>query len=75
MEATPGGGQILPVMDAYSEVLDVTDRELGFVVVIRHFAAPLLFNDALWDAHDVGSSLKHKDPKNGAACKYNPVRP
>lgn len=75
MEAIPGVGQIPPVMDAYHEVLGVGDDALGFVLVIRHFAVPLFFGDALWQKYEVGTTLKRHDPKTSAPYVYNPMRP
>jgi hypothetical protein len=75
LDATPGVGQVAPVMDAYHEVLGTSDADLGFVLIIRHMAVPLFFNDELWAKYDIGASLKYKDPKTSAPFKYNPVRP
>ncbi|MEO7455838.1 MAG: hypothetical protein ABIY52_06205 [Gemmatimonadaceae bacterium] len=74
IEATPGMGQIPPVMDAYNEVLGTTDHDLGFVLVVRHMAVTALLDDAMWNKYDLGADLKHKDPSTSAPFKRNPFR-
>jgi hypothetical protein len=72
LEAQPGVGQIAPVMDAYNEVLGTSDKDLGFVLVIRHFAIPMALSDAMWAKYDVGADLKRKDPATKESYKRNP---
>lgn len=60
-DQSPGAYQVAPIMDNYHEVLGTTDAALGFVLIIRHGAVPMLLNDALWEKYKVGSSITRRD--------------
>jgi hypothetical protein len=75
LDAQPGAGQVAPVMDAYHDVLGTTDAELGFVLVIRHQAVSMLFQDRVWEKYDVGADLTRQDPKTRAPYRRNPFAP
>ncbi len=71
--ASPGAYQVAPVMDSYHEVLGVSDRDLGFVLVIRHFAVGMTFSDSIWQRYDVGAEYPQQDAQTKAPVK-NPFR-
>lgn len=74
LDERPGLYGVLAVMDAYYDALGATDAELGFVVVMRHDALPMLVSDAMWDKYDVGANeMKRKQP-DGKQFRTNPFR-
>lgn len=75
LETFPGAAQIPPVMDAYHEALGTTDQQLGFVAVIRHFAALMLLQDSMWAKRDMGGEYKRLDPSTKAPYRRNPFAP
>lgn len=72
LEASPGLGQIPTIMNAFNEVVGTTDKDLGFVAVVRHHAQPMLFTDAVWAKYDVGAELTDRDPQTKGSYKHNP---
>jgi hypothetical protein len=72
LEAQPGLGQIPTIMNAFNEVLGTTDKDLGFVAVVRHHAQPMLFTDAVWAKYDVGAEFTPRDPETKDSYKRNP---
>jgi hypothetical protein len=49
-------------LKSYTEARALTDRDLSAVVVIRHSAIPLAFDDAIWEKYETGKHAKVKDP-------------
>jgi hypothetical protein len=60
------------VIQNYKDVANITEKDLGLVVVIRHRAIPLAFNDVIWEKYEAGVDLKLKDPTTGDPAKRNP---
>jgi hypothetical protein len=60
------------VINNYRDVAGIPENDLGLVVVIRHRAIPMAFNDAIWEKYEAGVDLKLKDPTTGAPAKRNP---
>jgi intracellular sulfur oxidation DsrE/DsrF family protein len=60
------------VMGNYKEALDYGDDRLTTVLVIRHAAIPLAFNDALWEKYEIGKAAKINDPATGEPARRNP---
>ena len=60
------------VIENYRDVAGITEKELGLVVVIRHRAIPMAFNDFIWEKYSAGVDLKLKDPTTGEPAKRNP---
>jgi hypothetical protein len=50
----------------------VPESELGVVVVLRHNAIPIGFNDALWEKYRLGEVFKVNDPATKAPATRNP---
>ena len=50
----------------------VPESELGVVVVLRHNAIPIGFNDALWERYRLGEVFKVNDPATKAPATRNP---
>jgi hypothetical protein len=67
-----GVWQVAPVMDAFNEVLGTSDKDLGFVLIVRHSAIPMAFKDEIWAKYDFTQELKRKDPKTNETYKRNP---
>jgi len=49
-----------------------TSADAQVVVVIRHSAVPMLFNDAIWAKYSVGKEDKIKNPMTGKSATGNP---
>jgi hypothetical protein len=64
--------QASATIDGYRDVVGVQPKDLGLVVVIRHRAIPMAFNDAIWNKYDVGATFKLNDPTTGEPAKRNP---
>ena len=60
------------VIENYRDVVGVPARDLGLVVVIRHRAIPMAFNDFIWNKYNAGVDLKLNDPTTGEPAKRNP---
>ena len=60
------------VMANYRDVVGTPEQDLGLVVVIRHRAIPMAFNDVIWEKYEAGVDLKLKDPTTGEPAKRNP---
>ena len=60
------------VLDNYRDVVGIPEKDLGLVVVIRHRAIPMAFNDVIWEKYNAGVDLKMKDPTTGEPAKRNP---
>ena len=56
----------------YTEALQASAADIVPVVVIRHTAVPLLFNDEIWEKYGVGKELKLTDHKTKQPPLTNP---
>jgi hypothetical protein len=78
-----GWGAAFPLnfMDSTKEALKVTDADITAITVFRHFAMPLMLNDATWAKYKIGAMLNVNDPKTKAPATRNifrdnvPLRP
>lgn len=62
------------MLDTFHEVYD--KDEMRVVVVLRHFAAAMGLNDAMWDRYAIGEERNVTDPATKAPAKRNPyLRP
>lgn len=59
-------------MNGYKAAMQVPDGEFTPVLVLRHAAAIMVLNDAMWARLDAGTELKLKDPTTGEPAKRNP---
>jgi hypothetical protein len=64
--------QAAAVISNYRDVAGITEKDLGLVVVLRHRAIPMAFNDTIWQKYEAGVDLKLKDPTTGEPAKRNP---
>ena len=55
-----------------AQAYGVPESDLGVVVVLRHNALPLAFNDATWEKYQLGEVFKIADPDTGAPALRNP---
>lgn len=60
------------VINNYRDVVGISEKDLGLVVVIRHRAIPMAFNDVIWEKYSAGVDLKLNDPTTGAPARRNP---
>ena len=58
-------------LGSVKDVFGTGDSDASVVVVLRHRAVPLLFNDAMWAKYDLGSSTKTNDSKTGKPATRN----
>jgi hypothetical protein len=68
-------GNALYLADSYfgwvKNVFGSGESDASVVVVLRHSAVPLLYNDAMWSKYPVGSLTKTVDPKTKASARRN----
>ena len=71
-----GWGAAFPLnfIDSTKEALKVTDADISAVTVFRHFAMPLMLNDATWAKYHIGEMLNVTDPKTKAPAVKNIFR-
>lgn len=53
------------------DVFGTGDADASVVVVLRHGAVPVLYNDAMWSRYPLGTLTKTVDPKTKAPAKQN----
>lgn len=58
-------------LGSVKDVFGTGDSDASVVVVLRHRAVPLLFNDAMWAKYDIGSATKTNDPTTGKSATRN----
>ena len=63
--------QAMMYLDAVKDVFGTGDSDASVVVVLRHRAVPLLFNDAIWAKYDMGTLTKTLDSKTGKGVVRN----
>jgi intracellular sulfur oxidation DsrE/DsrF family protein len=56
----------------YAAIQGATDSDMGLVVVIRHFAVPMVFGDPSWSRFKLGEIAKVKDPVTDQDAVRNP---
>ena len=57
-------------LGSVKDVFGTGDSDASVVVVLRHRAVPLLFNDAMWEKYDIGAATKTMD-KGGKPATRN----
>jgi len=58
-------------LGSVKDVFGTGDSDASVVVVLRHHAVPLLFNDAMWAKYDLGTATKTNDSKTGKPAMRN----
>lgn len=58
-------------LDAVKSVFGGGDADASVVVVLRHAAIPMLFNDAMWEKYEIGSQTKTTDPRSRTLVTRN----
>jgi hypothetical protein len=53
-------------LNGMHDALEPADGEVQTVIVIRHSAIPMAFNDAMWEKYKIGKEAKIKDGKDWA---------
>lgn len=57
---------------SYKTVYGITDADLQPVLVIRHAAIPMAFDDAMWEKYELGKYAKVKEPDSKRWARANP---
>jgi len=72
----PNNGMVLVYSLAYlltaPQAYGVPESEVGVVVVLRHFAIPIAFNDETWAKYKLGEVFNVNDPATKAPATRNP---
>ena len=58
-------------LGSVKDVFGTGDSDASVVVVLRHRAVPLLFNDTMWAKYDIGTATKTNDSKTGKPATRN----
>lgn len=66
-----GAAYALNYMDSHNAATATKDSQLTAVVVFRHFAMPLVVNDAIWAKYNVGSIINVTDPSTKSPATRN----
>jgi intracellular sulfur oxidation DsrE/DsrF family protein len=71
-----GWGAAFPLnfIDSTKEAVKATDADITGITVFRHFAMPLMLNDATWAKYKIGEMLTVTDPKTKAPAVRNIFR-
>jgi len=72
--------QLRAWLQGYEDVYGAAGKEANAVLVVRHFAIPLVMNDALWDRYQLGQKMAAftadkqpvKDPATGEPARRHP---
>ncbi|HYC51865.1 MAG TPA: hypothetical protein VEB19_12205 [Gemmatimonadaceae bacterium] len=59
------------LMDSYREGLGAQDKDMGFVVVLRHGVVTMAMREQAWQKYPIGEVLKYND-KDGKPHAVNP---
>ena len=63
--------QAMMYLGAVKDVFGTGDSDASVVVVLRHRAVPLLFNDAMWTKYGIGTATKTMDEKTKTPVTRN----
>jgi hypothetical protein len=58
-------------LGSVKDVFGTGDSDASVVVVLRHAAVPMLYNDAMWKKYDIGTETKTLDEKTKVAVTRN----
>ena len=61
----------LSYLSSVKDVFGGVDSDASVVVVLRHAAVPMLYNDAMWAKYDIGTETKTLDEKTKVAVRRN----
>ncbi len=64
----------ITLLDTYKAARKTNDSDVSSVLVYRHFAMPLMLDDATWKKYRIGELLNVKDPKTNAPATRNIFR-
>jgi hypothetical protein len=72
--------QVRAWLQGYEDVYGAAGKDANAVLVVRHFAIPLVMSDALWDRYQLGQKMAGlladkqpvKDPASGEPARRNP---
>jgi hypothetical protein len=69
-----GAAYPLNFINSTKEATNAPDSDITAVAVFRHFAMPLMLNDAVWAKYKLGEVLDVKDPKTNAHATRNNLK-
>ena len=58
-------------LQSVKDVFGTGDSDASVVVILRHAAVPLLYNDAMWEKYNIGAATKTLDGKTKEPVKRN----
>ena len=58
-------------LQSVKDVFGTGDSDASVVVILRHAAVPLLYNDAMWEKYNIGAATKTLDSKTKEPVKRN----
>lgn len=59
-------------MQGFESMYKVRDADVNAVIVVRHMAIPMVFDDTIWDRYDLGKLAKVKKPGTEQWARRNP---
>ncbi len=59
-------------MQGFESMYGVRDADVNAVIVVRHSAIPMAFDDAIWDRYALGAFTKVKEPGTERWARRNP---
>lgn len=59
-------------LQGYTDTMGLKDSDLTAIIVVRHAAVPMVFDDELWADGVYGEREELKDPVTGEVAKRNP---
>jgi hypothetical protein len=59
-------------MQGFKDMYKLADADVSAVIVFRHRAIPVAFDDAVWDRYGLGEYAKVKDPVTKTWARRNP---
>ena len=69
-----GAAYPLNFINSTKEATQASDADITTVAVFRHFAMPLMLNDATWAKYKIGELVEVKDPKTNAPALRNVLK-
>jgi hypothetical protein len=54
------------------EAVAAGDNDVQTVIVVRHSAVPMAFNDAMWEKYQIGKDKKIKEGRSDSWATHNP---
>jgi hypothetical protein len=66
-----GAAYAINYRDSFTEAHGLSGEDVTAVLIFRHFAMPLVVNDAVWAKYPIGAFLSVNDPETNAPATRN----